>query len=60
MSKSICQKCKGKGALFQKIRTGSQIEIQWVCCDFPGCHNGTVDREENYRIIQGISLDKRD
>lgn len=64
--KSTCQQCKGNGGHFIKLKQsrstpykfapndGCMIEA-YVSCNFPGCHNGTVDHEENYKITQEIS-----
>jgi len=56
---SQCQKCKGTGRYWTTLRDigGHQSDGMGVdtivSCDFPGCHNGIVDREENYRITNG-------
>lgn len=51
--KKTCPQCKGKGHHSANLRNGSHggtTEHNAVPCDFPGCHNGIIDREENYRI----------
>jgi len=54
-----CQKCKGNGKYETTLQdlAGRQphgLGISAIVpCDFPGCHNGIVDREENYRITNG-------
>jgi hypothetical protein len=53
---TTCQKCKGAGYYHMSFpdktgRGGSHTQI--VPCDFPGCHNGIIDREENRRA-QGL------
>ena len=52
---TTCQQCKGKGYHNQVIKDLGTLEYQdaIVSCMFPGCHNGKVDVEENYRITNG-------
>jgi hypothetical protein len=60
--KSICQCCKGKGALYVFLRQSKTTpyrfakndnlpEEHYVTCRAPGCNNGIVDHEEYRRII---------
>jgi len=57
--KNICQKCKGEGhyTTTLKDRSGRNPHglgtTHIVPCDFPGCHGGIVDSEENRRA-QGL------
>lgn len=57
--KRVCQQCKGKGGYHTtlKDRSGKSCDgmgiDHYVPCDFPGCKNGIVDRDENYRITRG-------
>lgn len=53
---SKCQKCKGTGAYSHKF---GMDNYQNVPCDFPGCHNGIVDHDENFQQW-GISQDMID
>ena len=48
--KRTCQKCKGEGHYTHKFGIDN---YQIVPCDFPGCHNGIVDSEENYHALSG-------
>ena len=53
---NTCQRCKGKGYYSGTLRnhgSGEDVYHEAIPCDFPGCHNGKVDREEN-RHAQGI------
>ena len=54
--KNICQRCKGEGHYSTKIKNLGTLDYRdaIVPCDFPGCHHGIVDSEENYRIINGV------
>ena len=53
--KQICQKCKGLGHYPTKVKNLGTLDYNdsIVPCDFPGCHGGMVDREENRRA-QGL------
>lgn len=51
--KQVCSRCNGVGAYWTGIRNGSQINNHYVSCDMPGCHNGMVDRKENYLALRG-------
>lgn len=59
--KSTCPQCKGKGyhGATLKDRAGRNPHglgnyHAAVPCDFPGCHNGVVDREENYKQYKSV------
>jgi len=53
---NTCQKCKGKGYFSGTLRnhgSGENVYHEAIPCDFPGCHDGKVDRAENQHA-QGI------
>jgi len=58
-STKTCQKCKGNGHYTTTLKDFSgknnhgMGNTHIVPCDFPGCHNGIIDSEENRRA-QGI------
>jgi len=55
MAKKECPKCKGEGGYQTTIKhpaTCSYVSAH-VSCDFPGCHNGIVNLDENRRITSG-------
>jgi len=58
MKDNQCQKCKGKGWYETVLRdlAGRQphgLGIPAIVpCDIPGCRDGIVNREENYRSFR--------
>ena len=54
-----CPKCKGNGGYYTNLKDlgGRQSHglgvDHYVPCDYPGCHNGVVDIDENRRITSG-------
>jgi hypothetical protein len=52
---NVCQKCKGTGHYWTKLKDLSGKnpsgvdDTHIVACDAPGCHGGKVDRDEYYR-----------
>lgn len=51
----ICQKCKGRGYFSGNLMNLGTRKMVWheaISCDFPGCHNGKVNIEENRRITK--------
>jgi len=53
--KNECPACKGKGGYNKTIRNPGTCSYvtAYVTCDYPGCHNGIVDTDENRRITSG-------
>ena len=50
--KRVCQKCKGRGYFSANLMNHGTKSMDFhhaIPCDFPGCHNGIVDIEENQR-----------
>ena len=54
-----CSRCKGLGRVVMLLKAppwrhygngGNCGESHIVVCPMPGCHNGIMDVEENYRI----------
>jgi hypothetical protein len=54
LNKKKCQKCNGKGHYSGRLMNCGTSEMEWhevISCDVPGCHNGTMNLEENSKAF---------